>query len=466
MASWDIVIFCVFMALTLYIGIREGRHVKDLQTFALHRHSYSSFALISTLVASFIGGGVLLGTAEKAFLHGIGPLIVLFGYILQLWITAAFLAPRLSRFNYSLSTGDIMRYAYGQWAGVLSGLLWLGYCSGVIVLQLSAMGRLFSSILPTDDFTNIIMSASIIMIYCYYGGIRGVVATDVLQFVIMIVTIPLALGLSIHYAGGWSAAYAKIPAAHMIPTTYKDTIGLVMMFLGFIIGDILFPPMVQRILMAKDAKQATFSLTVAGFCYIPMMMVAGMLGFAAYAINPSIPAAQAFPFLIQEALPGWGRVLAVAGLISVIMSTADSFLNSGAVAIVNDIVKPLMKNPLSDQRQLKLAKLSTLVITLVSIHYASLQASIFDLVFKIYEFWGPTIVIPLIVAVCLGTHMPGWIFYIACGAGGMVPLLWPMFDLEKQLGFSALIPGMLINALVFGSAYSAHRFQLYRTRPK
>src|SRR5690606_35693241 len=90
-----------------------------------------------------------------------------------------------------------------------------------------------------------------------------------------------------------------------------------------------------------------------GIFSFPFFVITGSIGLIAYLLNPSLDTANAaIPFVMGEVLPIGIKGLVVAGIISVSMSSADSFLNSAAVCLTHDVVKPLRQTPLSDRAEL------------------------------------------------------------------------------------------------------------------
>ena len=83
---------------------------------------------------------------------------------------------------------------------------------------------------------------------------------------------------------------------------------------------------------------------------IPFFAITGMIGLVALVMNPGLNPNLSLPYVIQQTLPEGIRGLVVAGMISVVMSSADSCLNSASVAFTNDIVGPFEKEKYKEGR--------------------------------------------------------------------------------------------------------------------
>ncbi|GAB4282814.1 MAG: sodium:solute symporter [Opitutales bacterium] len=449
----DVYLIIAAFVFLLSVGLWAGRKVKDLRSFGLSKAYFSSFPLFATMVASFVGGGVIIGTAEKAFLSGIGYAVGLLGFSVQLMLTALFFAPRIARMNRVLSIGDIVKKYYGKHAQVLTGILWLSFCTGIIVAQMSALGKTLDLFLDWPYAWNVLLGAGVFILYSLLGGIRAVVITDVVQFVLLAVMIPLALILGVQVVGGVGSLWEGLPASYRVPLGHLHWLELAAIFFSFIVGDALIPPVVQRLLMARDSHQALRITFWGGWMTIPLILSGAGLGLVAWALNPNLDPGQIIPYLFKAVLPVWLQGLAILGVLSVIMSSADSYLNAAAVVFVNDVVNPLLKKPLSDKLSLGLARGATMSLGLFAIIFAVTSRNILDILLHTYKFWGPTVVVPLAFCI-LGKRLPIWSFYASCFAGVLVVLLWDMLRLESTLYLSGLLPGIMANLSICLLAYT------------
>ena len=186
-ATFYIAVVFLFLWATIVTGIKASTKVNNIQSFAISRHYFGTFALTCTITASFVGGGLVIGTAEKAYSFGIAHAIAIMGFGLQLFLTAVLIAPRMEKFRDCISVGDMLERYYGKAAKVLAGVTWLLFCTGIIVAQTTAIGRVFSIFLNWDPRINAMLGVGIVTFYSYFGGIRSVVATDVLQFIIIVI---------------------------------------------------------------------------------------------------------------------------------------------------------------------------------------------------------------------------------------------------------------------------------------
>ena len=437
----------IYLALVLTIGLLAGRGIRNLSHFSVAGRSFSSFVVFATLSASFIGGGFTMGNAEKVFTWGIVNIFALWGFSLKEILVATLVAPRMDTFSQAISVGDIMESAYGNTAKLVTGCFAVLLCAGIVGAQVGATGYIFELFLGVPRFWGIILGFGIVVLYSTVGGMRAVVFTDLMQFAILAVGIPLTLVLGVLRAGGLDAIQASVPLGHLTLLGNKGAWAFVSLFLTFILGETLVPPYVQRLLIGRNAGHTARGTLYSGLFSIPFFAVTGGIGLVALTLNPGLNPNLALPYVIQQVLPVGIKGMVVAGIIAVVMSSADSFLNGAAVALSNDVVPPLRKKPLSDRQALMLAKCATLLVGALAIVFALKIKSILDILIYAYHFWAPVIVIPL-GAAFFGIRAETRVFLWGCGAGLVAMALWN-YLLHAPGGLEGLVVGVFANGVVF-----------------
>jgi len=193
MTELDYAIVIVYLLTVLGVGVWAGRKVKNLEDYAVGGRAYPAIIVFATLSASFIGGGFTVGSAEKVFLIGIANIFALWGFSLKEMLVAKFIAPKVKAFPNAISPGDVMEENFGKTGKVVTGIFSVLLCAGILGAQVGAIGYIFNLFLGIPTLWGILIGVGIVLIYDFIGGMRAVVATDVLQFCVLVVGIPLAL---------------------------------------------------------------------------------------------------------------------------------------------------------------------------------------------------------------------------------------------------------------------------------
>ncbi len=445
----NLIIFS-YLIIVLIIGVWAGRGVRNMQDYAVAGRSFGTLAIFATLSASFIGGGFTMGNAEKVFLVGLSNIVALWGFSLKEILVARYIAPNIQHYPDAISVGDIMEPAYGREARVFAGIFGVILSAGILGAQIGAMGYIFNLFLDLSRSTGVALGLGIVITYATIGGMRAVVWTDIIQFTVLVIGIPLALYFGIEHVGGWSAVVEKVPAEHlMIATEPIALIALGSLFLTFLLGETLVPPYVQRLLIGKTNQSVRRGTLFSGLLSIPFFACTGLIGLVAFAMNPALDANLAMPYVIQESLPPLLQGIIIAAVISIIMSSADSFLNAAAIAFSNDIIKPLRKTSLTPEAELRMARIVTLAVGILAVVFALSIDSIIDILIYSYNFWAPTILVPLAAAL-LGAPLSRYRFIAGATAGIVTTIVWSHL-LNSPFGIDGLVVGAVANYLAFCS---------------
>jgi SSS family solute:Na+ symporter len=222
------------------------------------------------------------------------------------------------------------------------------------------------------------------------------------------------------------------------------------MFLAFSLP-FLDPPQVQRMLMARNGNQIKKTFRIDALIELPFFIIVGIIGLIAVAMDPIHDANLAFPHLINSILPFGIRGFAIIGLLSVVMSTADSYLNSSGISLVRDTIKPLYKGKFTDKNELFLTQLATFFIgtmaTIISLSFKT----ILDIILFSLNFWAPIMIVPLSAAL-MGINAGARSFYVGAISGVSMFLFWH-FLIEPIIEVDSLFPSILANALGFWISY-------------
>ncbi len=454
----DNIIVIVYLFIILLVGIGAGKGVNNLTQFSVAGRSFKSAVIFATLSASFIGGGFSLGNAEKVFLFGIVNIFALWGFSLKEIMVAKFIAPQMDKYKTAISVGDIIEIHYGKVAKLVTGFFSVIVCAGILGAQVGSIGYIFNVFLNVPQIYGIFIGCGIVIIYSTIGGMRSVIFTDIIQFVVLSIGIPLTLVIGLNKVGGFEAITAAVPAEHFtFLGGHKAILAFVSLFLTFVLGETLVPPYVQRLFLAKNKRYTIRGTLWSGLFSIPFFAITGGLGLIALTLNPNLDPNLSMPFVIKEVLPIGLRGVIIAGVISIVMSSADSFLNAASVAFINDIVIPLKKTNLKSNQELFAARFINLFVGIVSIIFAIKIKSILDILIYSYNFWSPIVLVPLVAAI-LGAKANITSFVTGAIAGIAGVVAWN-FILHNPGEIDGLIIGIICNGLAF---LIAHLVQINR----
>ncbi|MBN8828622.1 MAG: sodium:solute symporter family protein [Sphingobacteriia bacterium] len=445
--NFDSIIVLLYLATTLFIGMYAGRNIKNMKEYAVGDYKFSTSTLTATITATWIGAGSAIGTHEKVYQFGIVWIFIFLGGVVAIFIFQL-LAPKIIKFKGSLSTAEMLTRWYGPKVRTIAGIC-VAICSiGMVGSQIRAVGYLFNEFFDISPVLGIMIGAGIVVAYSSFGGIKAVTYTDVLQFAFFVVAIPLIANVALGQVGGYKVLLDNVPAEHFkLFPNYGKPIEYLTLFFFFAIP-FWDSCLIQRVLMARDRNQIVSSFKATAFVMLLFYIICGQTALSALVLNPNLDPNKVLYFVINNYLPLGIKGLGIAGLLAVVMSTADSYLNNSSVAIIHDIVNPSRKTPLSSKQELFITKLSTLTIGCLSIIFAIQFKSITEAMIKSWVLWGAVMVVPLYGAV-LGIRSNAKTFILGALGGLTTVVIWAIFDIEARTGVDSVMPALATNLTVF-----------------
>lgn len=463
----DYIIVGAYLITILLVGLLSGKKLKNLKDFSVSTTKYGTFAVFATLSSSYIGGGFSTGNAAKVFENGVGNIFALWGFSLSSILVGRYIATKIDRPEGEISTGGIMGEAYGTPARVITGFLSVFLCAGILGAQVGAIGDAFEVFLGIPEWAGIAVGVSIVLLYSSFGGMQAVVISDIIQFSVLAAGIPLLILFGLHAAGGWSGLVSAVPEDHF--NIFKGTtpLGFFSLFCTMMLGETLVPPYVQRLLIGKDRKTTARATLMSGLFSIPFIGLSGIVGLLALALLPGINPNQAMPELVRAVMPIGVRGFMISAVITIVMSSADSYLNCGAVGIVGDILTPLRKKEFSERSGLFLARFSNFMIGILAVAFAVAIPNVLDVLMSAYTFWCPLILVPL--AAALMNRGAGEAAFYAGFFGGLFGILFVLIYnrlMPSPFPIDKSVVGFLTNLAAYCLAAKKARAKQDITRKK
>ena len=307
-----------------------------------------------------------LGAAQDMFTDGL--MRVLFQLhsipLFCFWIYIAY--KRFdSRFDTHITMGDMFKYFLGARIERIVVFLFVIDISMAFAIQVSTVADIGSYFFPYSYKEIAIVVAAIVIIYSSLGGMRAVAITDVLQFGFMVLVLPYMAHHAVNAAGGMGKIFTpeslkleNFSDSSQISSYAFITIECLVPYV------ILFPHLVQKFLMTplKQRKQNIKFMNLAMVIFALLISASIMaVAFAAVQICPDENPKLIFPRIMQDTLPAGAKGIVMVGLLSAIMSTADSLLNSGSVLFVRN----MLTDNMPEKRKLRLMTITAIVIGVV-----------------------------------------------------------------------------------------------------
>ena len=450
----DVIIVAVFLLTTLVVGIRKGRHINNIREFAVGNRDFTTTTLVCTIVATWAAGDDFFVFIEEAYSDGLYFIFAdLLGILTVLLLIGLVFIPRMAEFLGDLSIAEAMGKLYGNKAKLITAIAGCIGTSGMIAAQFKIAGLLFEYTLGISSIYGIIFVASIVTIYSAFGGIKSVTFTDVIQFFMFGAILPTLAFFIFGTLGNTDNLFTTLASNDNFD--YKQVFdfstkkSLYYLFLFFFIAVPSFDPAIfQRISIAKDTFQARKAFIIAAFAYSFFGLMISWIGVTALAIYPDIAPNEIAKHIIMDYSYTGLKGLTLAGILAMLMSTADSYINSTSVLFTHDFCKAA---GIKIKDELITSRIVALILGIFATILALYSTNLLQLIITTKSFYMPIVSVPFMFSI-FGFRSSGKSVLIGMGAGFITVVLWEIFLRGHTV--DSVIPGMVANIIfLFASHY-------------
>ena len=344
--SWvDLLIIGLYLLVMIGIGVWFVRRVKGEDDFYVAGRSLGMVVIMATVCATIVGGSAMMGRAGKAYNEGFACVMTALPYLIGMYIFSGISGRihQVGRHYGVTSIPDLFRIRFGRLPQMLLSVLIALAMMGTVAAQVSATATIFNMVgsgIGLSYELAALLATLIFIIYTAASGLFGVVYTDVAQFFMLLIFVYILIPLrATSVAGGFTGFLAHLDRSYVTPYFNGTILSDIVTYLVFTLAG---AEMWQRAFAAKDrktAKRGTFLGTAVYMITIGLIFYMGLLGrqllpdvVAKYGSTDAV-----VPALAIETLPIGLTGLALAGMLSVMMSTADSYLLVAVQTCIHDV---------------------------------------------------------------------------------------------------------------------------------
>lgn len=386
-------IFWIVLYLVVVI-VLSLRHIKtsDLEQYLVNNRKTRSLPLVFTVLATFVGGGTSIGLMALGYESGFAAVAIGLAYVIGFGIMWKY-AGKIRDFgakNNIYSFPHFLNHNFASEGEKSFSRIFSATVSGVnififffiLAAQFVAMASLLKYSFEIGYTTAAIISAFIIIAYTAIAGLSGVIITDTIQFIAIIIMILLIFIPGILTDTEVFCKLGELPREMLNGTQ----LGIV-----FLVGTPIFlswsvlarMDIWQRILAAKDEKVARKVSFWSGVGMLPFYIIFPLVGMAVrlvidYEITPDETAGVAYLFIDRHST-GFLMAFAIVGLLSALMSSGDSFLNIISISAVRDFVGWNRSKPASPKKAHFMIKVATFIFGIIALFTALVFPNIVDL---------------------------------------------------------------------------------------
>jgi solute:Na+ symporter, SSS family len=394
--------------LLLYLGLQVGlslwlsRGIRTEGDFLLGGRKLSTPLVAFSMFATWFGAESCLGSSGAIYESGLaGARADPLGYGLCLFLLGALLAERLWKGGY-VTLGDLYRARYGALAERLVVLILVPSSIIWAAAQIRAFGQVVSATMSVDVNLAIYASAAFVIAYTYYGGLMGDVLTDLIQGLILALSLLGMLWVVLDHQGGVLPSVDSIDRSRL--SLFKDGEGVVAQLDRFcvpVLGSLVAQELVARVVASSSGRIAKRASFWASGLYLFVGAAPVLLGLIGPELVPHLDdPEQLLPVLARRLLPSFWYGVFSCALISAILSTIDSVLLSSAALLSHNLVVPIfgLETEAQKLRSVRgLVALSGIVSLWIALH----AVSIYELVEQASAFGTAGVLVTTLVALFL-----------------------------------------------------------------
>jgi len=370
----------LYVLVQVAIGIWAGRGATSETDYYLGGRRVSFLPLTLSIFATWFGAETILGSAAAIAEGGLsGARAEPFGYALCLTLMALFVAAPIRRGKY-ITISDFFRERYGKaaefWSaiiGVIISVIWAG-------AQLLAIAAILETVIGVPGIITLLAATGIVIVYCYFAGLKGDIATDVVQGLFLIVGIVILFSSVAGRFGGLESLLASIePEQLRLVAPGESLFARIDNWMIPVIGSLVTQEVITRFLAARSTGAAQAACLSAAALYLALGMLPVLIGLAGpHMMIPGAAGDNFIPAVALDLLPPALAIVLVGALFSAILSTVDSNLLAVSSLVSINILRGAHARR-SEADQLRVARWTTVGAGVAALIVALSGSNIYEL---------------------------------------------------------------------------------------
>ncbi len=375
-----------YLLLMVGVGVYTWKLNKTKEDFILGGRKLGAWVIAFSERTAAESSWLLLGLTGAVFAIGFGELWTVIGCVSGIIISWFIIAKKLRIKSEEYDAITLPEYFYKSVGGsnavrVVSMLIIVFFYSFYLSAQFAGAGKVLDVTFGVDLKLGMFFGAFVIVGYTLMGGFIAVCYTDVVQAILMIITLiflPILgfIVLANHGNLVWEALKATGSSVSLLgDNTGWAAVALVVGGLSWGFGYMGQPHLVTKFMAIRDSEEIKLSRTIAtvwtilaygGAVLIGIvgiaMMYHGHITEADMVVNGARDPERILPVLTNLLFPAWIAGILISGAVAAMMSTADSQLLIATSTVVEDFYSKALKKDISQKKLVLMSRLVTLGI--------------------------------------------------------------------------------------------------------
>ncbi|MCE5312069.1 MAG: sodium:solute symporter family protein [Nitrospiraceae bacterium] len=401
-----LIIIGIYALIVGYLGWLGYKSTKSASDYLVGGRQIHPVLMSLAYGSTFISTSAIVGFAGVASMMGMGLLwLTMLNIFIGIFIAFAIFGTRTRRIGAELDAHTFpellgrrfkSRFIQG-FSGFIIAVLMPLYAAAVMI----GGARFLEVQLGLNFSLSLFVFASIVVVYVFYGGLKGVVYTDAFQGTIMLVGMLVLLGYTYSHLGGFSSHQALTDMSSLVPQKlvadghrgwtampefnsklWWTMVSTIIMGVG--IGVLAQPQLCVRFMTVKSSKELYRALIPGSIFILIMTGVPYIVGSLtnlyfwqkenkialAMVVDPATGKPnidKLIPTYIGYAMPEWFAYLFMVTLLAAAMSTLSGLFHAIGTSIGRDLYQQSIAKGNHQERTVPFAKTGILVAFVATI---------------------------------------------------------------------------------------------------
>ncbi|MBU4535685.1 MAG: cation acetate symporter [Euryarchaeota archaeon] len=363
-----IILVLLIVGISVAVTIFSRRFTRTTADFYVAGRGISAVQNAMALSGDYMSAATFLGIAGLVWLYGYDGIWYSVGFFGGWILLLLFLASPIRRFGAYTIADFVSGRFHSQKLRLVVMLGTILISVLYIIPQLVGVGDILGVLLGWNYMTGVVVAGILMTIYVVVGGMKATTYNQIIQCVIlwtaMFVTVALALQ---QFGFSYDNLLTQV-SGYTQPGNWLDFQNSFSLILGLVLGTAGLPHVLIRYYTNPSGKSARWTTVGTLFIIGTFYMMAPIAGFGARALlgddgglNTALPLLA--QYLGGEAFLG----VVVAAAFAAVLSTVAGLMLATTGAIAHDLYTNIINPKASEEKQLKVAKLSTLGVGILAI---------------------------------------------------------------------------------------------------
>jgi len=334
----------IFTALGIFyfiVGMLASRRVQTKADYFLAGRNLGIWSVTLTLIATHLGGGMLLGTAQQAYQVGYYGIMYTMGIVLGFLLLGIGFASRLQSLNVT-TTVELFETRYNSTSlKKIASLFSIATMFGILISQIVASRTLILGLKMTGD--SVVVSELLLLLFWVFliaytmaGGLKAVVLTDSVQIIFIIFIFG---GIFLYCIWNEVEYFFSLASMTAQQNLFRTDISILANSIDIVSMTALFAlieqDIAQKLFASRTKTIAAISAMLSSIFLLLFSLIPIYFGIKAKLLETLFigsPLISVIKVLTNEFV----LILAICGIIAAISSTANSILTAISSNIVND----------------------------------------------------------------------------------------------------------------------------------